>query len=603
MYKITDLKEIERLFRLITENITDTVWITDLNLKIKYISPSVTKLLGFTLEELQSMPIEQNITPKSCKKVLDTIKKVSFQDIILHSNKPLFVNLELEFYKKDGTTFWEEIVGTLIRNKFEVPQEILFIGRDISQREKGEEELIRLNELNINLLVNSPNPIAVLNADGSVKYLNPSFEKMTGFLLTEVAGIKPPFPWWAKENYKETSEFLKKVLDGTANRSEIYFQTKDGRKIWVLINDSIQKIGDKVQYYIANIIDITDKKNAQDKLEYLSFRDSLTSLYNRAYFDEEIKRLGKSRKIPLSIIIGDANNLKLINDVFGHNKGDELLKKVSKVLQKCCRKEDIISRWGGDEFAIILPDTNLSTVNNIIERIKIACHLESDGKYPVSIALGAAVKETEDDDINIIFKTAEDNMYRKKMIERKSMASSVFSFFVTALFERRLEDEDHTERLKNYINKLGMHLNLSEKQIKELTMLAKFHDIGNIAISEKVLEKTGKLADKDWDAIRRHPEIGCKIAETFTEISSICEYILSHHEYWNGEGYPRKLQGSAIPFMSRIIAIADAYDVMINGTTYKAAVSKSDAIIELEKYAGTQFDPELVEKFIEVVKS
>lgn len=602
MHKITDLKEIERLFRLITENITDTVWITDLNLKVKYISPSVTKLLGFTLEELQSMPIEQNITPKSCKKVLDTIKKVSFQDIILHSNKPLFVNLELEFYKKDGTTFWEEIVGTLIRNKFGVAQEILFIGRDISQKERAEEELIRLNELNINLLVNSPNPIEVLNADGSIKYLNPSFEKMTGFLLTEVAGIKPPFPWWVKENYKETSEFLKKVLDGTANRSEIYFQTKDGRKIWVLINNSIQKIGDKVQYYIAYIIDITDKKNTQDKLEYLSFHDSLTSLYNRAYFDEEIKRLGKSRKIPLSIIIGDANNLKLINDVFGHNKGDELLKKVSKVLQKCCRKEDIISRWGGDEFAIILPDTNLSTANNIIERIKIACHLESDGKYPVSIALGAAAKETEDDDINIIFKTAEDNMYRKKMIERKSMASSVFSFFVTALFERRLEDEDHTERLKNYINKLGMHLNLSEKQIKELTMLAKFHDIGNIAIPEEVLEKTGKLADKDWDEIRRHPEIGCKIAESFTEISGICEYILSHHEYWNGEGYPRKLQGSAIPFISRIIAIADAYDVMINGTTYKAAVSKSDAIVELEKYAGTQFDPELVEKFIEVVK-
>lgn len=603
MYKITDLKEIERLFRLITENITDTVWITDLNLKIKYISPSVTKLLGFTLEELQSMPIEQNITPKSCKKVLDTIKKVSFQDIVLHSNKPLFVNLELEFYKKDGTTFWEEIVGTLIRNKFGIPQEILFIGRDISQREKAEEELIRLNELNINLLVNSPNPIAVLNADGSIKYLNPSFEKMTGFLLTEVAGIKPPFPWWVKENYKETSEFLKKVPDGTANRSEIHYQTKDGRKIWVLINNSIQKIGDKVQYYITNIIDITDKKNAQDKLEYLSFHDSLTSLYNKAYFDEEIKRLGKSRKIPLSIIFGDANNLKLVNDVFGHNKGDELLKKVSKVLQKCCRKEDIISRWGGDEFAIILPDTNLSTANNIIERIKIACHLECDGKYPVSIAFGTAAKETEDDDINIIFKTAEDNMYRKKMIERKSMASSVFSFFVTALFERRLEDEDHTERLKNYINKLGMHLNLSEKQIKELTMLAKFHDIGNIAISEKVLEKTGKLADEDWDAIRRHPEIGCKIAESFTEISSICEFILSHHEYWNGEGYPRKLQGSAIPFISRIIAIADAYDVMINGTTYKAAVSKSDAIVELEKYAGTQFDPELVEKFIEVVKS
>jgi diguanylate cyclase (GGDEF)-like protein/PAS domain S-box-containing protein len=601
MDKIKDIGEIEHLCRLITENIEDAILITELKLNIIYISLSVTKVLGFTLEELQKIPINNIITPESYKEVLKIVKELSLLDIAHNNNKPLFANLELEYFQKDGSTAWAELVGSLIKNKLGVPQEILFIGRNISERKKAEEEMIRLNEFNKNLLNNSPNPIVVVNADGSMKYVNPAFEKMTGFLLTEAAGIKPPFPWWAKESLAESSEFFKKALIGVENRSEIQYQTKDGRKLWVLIDVSIQKTGDEIKYFISTITDITDKKNTQDKLEYLSFHDSLTGLYNRAFFDEEIKRLGKSRKIPISVIIGDANNLKLVNDVFGHARGDELLKKIAHVLQKCCRNEDIVSRWGGDEFAIILPDTGLNIADNIIKRIKEACLNESKKKYPLSLALGAAVKDTKDDDVNIVFKIAEDNMYRRKMMERKILSRSVFSFLESTLFETGVEIDDHVTRLKKCIKKFGEHLNLSDKQFQELELLARYQDIGKVIISEIALKNLEELSEKDHKILKKHPETGCKIAQSFPDISCISEYILTHHEDWNGNGYPGNLKELSIPYISRIIAIINAYDEKLNGNFNNIAISKSKALKELKKLSGIQLDPDLLKRFIEII--
>ena len=600
MDKIKDIREIERLYRLIIENIEDVICITDLKLNILFISPSFIKLLGFTLEEIKKIPVKNNITPESYKKILKIMGGLSFQDFIHNNNKLLFSNLELEFFKKDGFTLWAEIVGTLIKNKSGMPQEILFVGRDISKRKIAQEELRTLNEFNMNLLNNSPNSIVVLNADSSIKYINPAFEKMTGFLLAEAAGIKPPFPWWVKESHAGTSGFLKKILDGVEKRSEIQYQTKNGKKFWVLIDTTIQKKEDEIVYIIANITDITAKKITEDKLEYLSFHDRLTGLYNRAFFDEEIKRLGKSRNMPISVIIGDANNLKLINDVFGHAKGDELLKKIAQILKKCCRNEDIVSRWGGDEFAVILPDTGLKIADNIIKRIKKACINKNKKKLPVYIALGAAAKETKDDDINIVFKIAEDNMYKNKMLERKNMSRSVFSFLEATLFEAGIESEDHVTRLKECINKFGEYLNLSRKQFHELELLSRYQDIGKVTISEIALKNPEELSDKDREIMKRHPETGYEIAKCLPDISSISEYILTHHEDWNGNGYPGNLKELSIPYFSRIMSIINAYDEKLNGNFNNIGVSKSKVLKDLKKLSGIQFDPDLLKRFIEV---
>ena len=166
--------------------------------------------------------------------------------------------------------------------------------------------------------------------------------------------------------------------------------------------------------------DISDRKKAEEKIKSLSFHDSLTGLYNRAYFDEELKRLDTERQLPITIVMGDVNGLKVINDAYGHEKGDLFLKKIADILKDVFRKEDIISRWGGDEFIAILPKTHAEDTKGIITRIKEFCSQRSTIGMPLSISMGVATKKSPDEDINSILNKAEDKMYKSKISESKS---------------------------------------------------------------------------------------------------------------------------------------------------------------------------------------
>ena len=349
--------------------------------------------------------------------------------------------------------------------------------------------------------------------------------------------------------------------------------------------------------------DITERKKAEDEIIHLSFHDHLTGLYNRRFFEEELKRLDTERQLPLSFIMGDLNSLKIINDVFGHKEGDELLKDVAEILRTVCRSDDILARWGGDEFVFLLPNTSIFDTEEIIGRIKKECNKTGSKKIPASLSLGAATKEAAGQDIQSIVTDAENNMYKNKLAQRDSLSSSIIFALEQALYEKSNETKEHTDRINKLAIKLGKSIGLTSNQLDELSLLASLHDIGKVAIPEKILLKKGKLTAKEWEVIIRHPEIGFNIAQSSPQISHIAKPILSCHENFDGSGYPLGIKGKAIPIISRIILIADAYDVMTTGRTYKEPMSKDDAIKELRKCAGTQFDPELVEKFIEILST
>ena len=349
--------------------------------------------------------------------------------------------------------------------------------------------------------------------------------------------------------------------------------------------------------------DISGRKEMEKHLSYMSFHDSVTNLYNRAYFEEELKRLDTRRQLPLSVIIGDINGLKLINDAFGHKEGDRLLKSCGNVLKNCCRAEDIVARWGGDEFSMLLPRTNEEIALEIVSRIKQRSSRTSGGKIPLSIAIGVSTKSKSHQDFAKIIKKAEDDMYRNKLIEAKSIISSIISSLEKTLFEKSVKTEKHTKRIKEMALELGKSIKLPPNEIDELSLLATIHDIGKVAILDVILNKKENLSKKEWDTIKRHPEIGYRIAVSSKQLSSIAEYILTVHEWWDGNGYPQGLKGENIPVLSRIIAIVDAYEVMITGRPYKKAVSKEEAIAELKKCSDTQFDPELVKRFVKILES
>jgi HD-GYP domain-containing protein (c-di-GMP phosphodiesterase class II) len=294
--------------------------------------------------------------------------------------------------------------------------------------------------------------------------------------------------------------------------------------------------------------------------------------------------------------------LKLINDAFGHKEGDEILKSCANVLRSCCRAEDIVARWGGDEFSMLLPNTSEEVALNIVKRIKEKSAGVIGGKIPLSISLGVAAKIKIHQDFTKMIKKAEDDMYRNKLKETKSIISSIISSLEKTLFEKSIKTESHTKRIKKMALRLGRAIKLPTSEIDDLSLLATIHDIGKVAILDVILNKKENLSKKEWETIKRHPEIGYRIAISSNQLSSIAEYILTVHEWWNGNGYPQGLKGEKIPVLSRIIAIVDAYEVMIMGRPYKKAVSKKKAIAELEKCSGTQFDPDLVKKFIEILE-
>ena len=365
-------------------------------------------------------------------------------------------------------------------------------------------------------------------------------------------------------------------------------------------------------------VDITDiKKREQLLINYDSdnivyylkdrkkmlYRDKLTGLYNKAYFEEEMARLDTKRQLPISLIMGDINGLKLINDAFGHSMGDRALKKAAELMTDSFRDEDIISRIGGDEFVILLPMTTEKTALEIVERVKRKCENNPLEYIKINISFGVATKTSVDEDINKVYKKAENRMYFNKLKESKEAKLSIIEFLKKRLEKITYETKSHYDRLKELTLMMAQALNLSEAEKEELRLLCEFHDIGKIGISKNILQKEDKLNSEEWEDIKRHSEIGYYIAKEFKTAAPVDELILVHHERWDGKGYPGLLRNDEIPLVARIFALADAYDMMVNDRPFQTKMTKKAALKEIQEQSGSQFDPELVEIFVALMEN
>ncbi len=348
-------------------------------------------------------------------------------------------------------------------------------------------------------------------------------------------------------------------------------------------------------------LNITALKRAQQKNQYLSYHDSLTGLYNRRFYEEAITRIDRPENYPISIIMADVNGLKLVNDAFGHKVGDELLKRASEAIIGSCRNDDIAARWGGDEFIILLPKTDWASAKSIVEKTKTISSGMRVNSVNVDISFGWATKASEDDVISIAIKDAEDIMYKNKIIESKSMRSHTINMIMNTLHEKNPREEEHSVRVGEICRKIGTAMHMSDIDINTLTLVGFLHDIGKIAIEEGILNKPGRLTDPEFESVKQHPEIGCRIIRSSYEISEVAEAVLYHHERWDGNGYPKGLSGKDIPMFARIISIADSFDAMTSIRTYRNTWSREKAVEEIIRCSGKQYDPEIVKVFVEDV--
>ncbi|TDP96854.1 PAS domain S-box-containing protein/diguanylate cyclase (GGDEF)-like protein [Halanaerobium saccharolyticum] len=509
-----------------------------------------------------------------------------------------------------------EIYGTVcIHDKKErnfndlVQKQIKFIKNLI----ESDLEIIYQSHLNNNLrqyyaelIENLPVGVMIEDQNGRILKVNKTMEKISGYSREELIK-RTVFETVVPDNQEEVArKNIEKILNGELMIHELPSANSRGEERFIRLQERKITLPNNEVGIISIQSDITDKIKSEEKIKYASYHDSLTDLYNRSYLENKIQNLNQKNRFPVALIMADLNGLKLVNDTYGHNEGDKLLKKMAAILKDSCRDTDLIARWGGDEFVILLPETDCEAVKKIIERInkKIAdtfLEFEDGSRLPLSAALGYGVKKHYFEDVFEILDEAESKMYKNKLTESRSIKSNILNTLLKTLSEKSQETSSHSERMAKLATKLAEKIGLTKSEINKLTLIAKLHDIGKTVVPEKILNKKDKLTEAEWKEIRTHPAVGHRVLNATEEFSHISEEVLSHHERWDGSGYPRGLKEEEIPLLARIIAIVDAYDVMKEDQVYKEAISKAEALNEIEAEAGSQFDPKLAADFIELM--
>lgn len=392
----------------------------------------------------------------------------------------------------------------------------------------------------------------------------------------------------------------------------------------------------------------SDNRGLLEKLKSLSLTDSHTGLYNHRYLMERLaKEIARARRyiFPLSILMLDIDYFKSINDIYGHQYGDSILKEFGMFLTLMARENDIVVRYGGEEFVILLPDTNKEGAilfgHRLLERISRHVFDPQGKKLMLKVSIGqsgfpedgidtadglvnaadnalqnakklgrnrlsTSKKLIEKDIENIIKKRKEGKIKQiKEKISRiaeradKPVLESIHAF-AKAIKARDHYTVEHVKAMVSLVTELGRKMKLPPEKIKDLEHAAILHDLGKVGISDKILHKRSRLTKGEYEKIKKHPEIGGDIVKPIRSLDGVIPMILFHHERYDGLGYSSGLKGERIPIGARIVAIADAYQALISDRPYRKAYGQKEAIEIIKSGSGSQFDPQVVRAFLKI---
>jgi len=395
-----------------------------------------------------------------------------------------------------------------------------------------------------------------------------------------------------------------KALQGESNIYDWEIKVDDEV---LYFESSISPIYDENNHVVGAVgisRDITEPKKRQDEIDFINCHDYLTGLYNRRYFAEMLKKYDEKKYYPLGIMNFDLNGLKILNDAYGHLYGDTALRQVGEVLLDSFKEQDIVSRIGGDEFAAIIPNTSYEEIEKIKNKIRNEISQITVENIHLSMAIGFDLKYDEQANIQDIIRFAENKMYRTKLSEGMSVRNNAIRAIHKTLTDKYKEERIHSERVSALCKAVGMKLGIKNEDLNELSMAGMYHDIGKISIPDAILDKPGALTNEEYEIMKTHTESGYQILKAADEYSNLAEYALSHHERWDGKGYPRGLKETEIPLYARIISVCDSFEAMTTDRPYKKKLLKKQAVAEMIKCSGTQFDPVLTKLFVtEVLKA
>lgn len=474
------------------------------------------------------------------------------------------------------------------------------IYRDRTLEMKSKKLLINQKMTFESLFRNSNDAIVHIDVNKKVIDINEKFEMLFGYELGEIKGKEVDKLLVGEESLDESENLTNRLLSGEKIVEEgVRYGKHSIPKMYIVQGVPIISEGVVIGGY-GIYTDITEKKEAENEVLYMSYHDKLTGLYNRRYFEDQLEKYNNYEIV--SLILADMNGLKLVNDAFGHDAGDELLKRTAGLLKENCYETNIIARLGGDEFVILLPNMNEEIAERLVERCRVACNNEMYRSIEFSMSFGYGCKNSSCESLKVLFKRVEDQMYRNKLVEGPLVREKTFDCIIRSLHSKNEREEKHSFMVSEYCGKIAEVMTTNLTFVSEMRMAGWLHDIGKIAISDLILDKEDTLSEYEWCEIKKHPEIGYRILNSVNEYTKLSEAILYHHERYDGLGYPKGLKDEEIPIASRIISVADSYDAMISHRTYKKPLTKLQAVEELRKNSGSQFDPKIVEYFIAILE-
>ena len=445
-------------------------------------------------------------------------------------------------------------------------------------------------------LVSVGDAVITVNDEGTIDFMNPIAEAITGWSSGEAKAMAldkvlliEDFDWMTlnKEKLFEDQNVIELGMDTV-------FIDRRGSKTYIELSAApIKSTKQVIEGYVIVFRDASKKKEEHKKIEYMSYHDQLTGLYNRRYFEEALIVIDKEENLPISVIFTDVNGLKMINDAFGHDAGDELIQLFAKVLSEHLRFADKISRIGGDEFVILLPNAGEEESAKLITRINSALAVKQFMALPISISIGSATKNIINDPLRDVIKRAEVSMYEEKLLMAPERKKADIHQIAEKLFDLFPTERSHSEHVSKIAETIGRGMGMAESDIDKLILAGRYHDIGKIACSGEILKKPNTLTYDQRQEVRKHPEIGFRLLSESMAYREIAEIVKCHHENIDGSGYPIGLTGEAIDLKAQIIRVAESYDTLVSGRSYQLAVSKREALEEMSNHIGTWYDREV----------
>lgn len=594
------IAESEAKYRNIAENTSDIIWTMDTSFHLTYVSPACERIFGESMDEFISKSVMERIIPEDQEKVKDYLdnllqpvnsgRKDDFEPKIL----------ELRIIRPDRSPMWISVSSTTIRDAQGNIVGLTGTARDIDRLKKIEIENNRQASLIVSIIDNIPDLIFYKDIDGFYKGCNDAFAAFCGRPKNEIFGKTDHELFLPAEADLFRLMDNKMIQEKTKRQNEEMVTYPDGSKRMLeTLKTPYWSPDGTVEGIIGISRDITERKAKEEEIQHIAFHDYLTGLYNRRFYEAELRRLDVPRNLPLTVVMGDVNGLKLVNDSFGHASGDLFLQKAAQIIKSNCRTDDIIARYGGDEFVMLLPKTSSEDTDVILERINDGLKQENIKGVELSVSFGKQTKSNNDQDIEVITKGAEDSMYRNKFLVGASVRSKTINIIMNTLYEKNNREMLHSKRVSNLCEKIATQMRMPKDTIEQLKVAGLVHDIGKIGIDENILNSPIRLTDEQWIEMKKHSEIGYRILSGSEEFSEIAQFVLEHQEKWDGTGYPRGISGEDITMEARIISLADAFDAMTRPRTYGTVFTVDQALLEIQRCAGTHFDPNLSKMFVE----